>query len=78
MAEWTNADRAKSARRACEAFARIAGMSMADEERVVCQDLVTNLMHMCHADGGNAYEMVEAAGRRFQEEYELEEYGEDE
>jgi hypothetical protein len=78
MTEWTNSDRAKSARRACETFARIVGQDMDDEERMVVQDLVTNLMHLCHANGGDAYEMVATAGRRFQEEYELEEFGEDE
>lgn len=77
MSKWSNVDRARSARRACAAFAPIVGMSMEDEERTVCQDLVTNLMHMCHADGGDAYEMIAAAGRRFQEEYELEEFGEE-
>lgn len=75
---WTNADRASSAKEACLKFARIVGLDMDDEERVVVQGLVTNLMHLCHADGGDAYEMVAAAGRRFQEEYEEEEFGGDE
>lgn len=75
---WTNADRALSARKACLEFARIVGLGMDDEERVVVQDLVTNLMHLCHANGGDAYEMVQTAGRCFQEEYEEEEFGGDE
>lgn len=74
----TNADRAKTARKACEKFAPLVGLDMDDEEAVVVQDLVTNLMHMCHADGGDAHQMVAAAGRRFQEEYEEEEFGGDE
>lgn len=75
---WTNADRARSAKRACETFASVTGQDMDEEFRTVIQDLVTNLMHLVHEDGGDAYEMVESAGRRFQEEYEEEEYGEDE
>lgn len=74
----TNADRAKTAREACETFASLVGLDMYNEEAVAVQDLVTNLMHMCHADGGDAYQMVAAAGRRFQEEYEEEEFGGDE
>lgn len=75
---WTNADRAGSAREACLKFARIVGLDMDDEEMTVVQDLVTNLMHLHHANGGDAYDMVQAAGRRFQEEYEEEEFGGDE
>lgn len=73
-----NATRAESARMACKAFARVTGQSMDDEFRTVIQDLVTNLMHLCHEDGGDAYDMVRLASDHFQAEYEEEEFGEDE
>lgn len=79
MATWTNKDRAKSAMRACEVFASSVGLNIDDGElRTAIGDLVTNLMHLVHEDGGDAHEMVQAASDRFQEEYEEEEFGEDE
>ena len=78
MAEWTNKDRAGSAKRACETFARTTGQDMDEEFRTVIQDLVTNLMHLVHEDGGDAYDMIDTASLRFKEEYDAEEWGEDE
>lgn len=75
---WTNADRARSAKRACETFARITGQDIGEEFRTVIQDLVTNLMHLVHEDGGDAYDLVRAASDHFQAEYNEEEWGEDE
>lgn len=77
MAEQTNADRAKLAKRACEAFASRTGQDFGEEFRDVVVALMANLMHLWHDDGGDAYRLVDEASDRFQREYEAEEYGEE-
>ena len=75
---WANSDRARSARRACEEFARVTGQDMGDELRDIVHDLAANLMHLWHEEGGDAYDLVRVASDHFQVEYEHEEFGEDE
>lgn len=61
----TNKERASWARLACIEFCRSTGQTWDAEPADVMVDLVANLMHLWHEDGGDADDMIRRAANHF-------------